>query len=115
MNNRQITHLSISLEDVKFSDDITDDELMVVSNTARSLKGADLEAERAISLASDAMRLASLAAARVSSSRASRLRDDILFNQSDVHCSFCADHLPDESIEETESSPKDSNFLINAP
>lgn len=46
MNNRQITHLSISLEDVKFSDDISDEELMVVSNTARSMQGADLEAEK---------------------------------------------------------------------
>jgi hypothetical protein len=33
------------LEDIKFSDDITDDELMVVSNAAR-MEGADLEAEK---------------------------------------------------------------------
>lgn len=45
MNNQQITHLTVSLEDIKFSDDISDEELMLVSNSAK-LEGADLEAEK---------------------------------------------------------------------
>jgi len=45
VNNRQIAHLSLSLHDIKFSDDISDEELMLVSNAAR-LEGANLAEEK---------------------------------------------------------------------
>jgi len=87
--------------------------IMAAHMAQRACSRADLELERASIKASEAIRLASLAIARVSSSRALRLYDDLLFKKSDAHCLFCADHTPDEILDNIVSSSKGSKDLIN--
>lgn len=77
----------------------------------RAELAAAAASSRAIVKASDAIRLASLAIERVSSSRVSRLEDERLSNNSDAHFLCSTDHVLDESLEDISSSLKDSKDL----
>ena len=90
--------------------------IMAIVGIIRSIhleRRAKRASDLVIAKASEAIRLASLAIERVSSSRASRLNDDLPIDQSDAHFFFCEDQIPCESLDDTSISPKDSKDLIN--
>ena len=77
----------------------------------RAELAAAAASSRATVKAADAIRLASLAIERISSSRASRLKDERLSNNSDAHFLCSTDHVLDASLEDISSSLKDSKDL----
>lgn len=83
--------------------------IMAAHSAHRACLRADVAASDAKLLAARAMALASLAIARVSFSRALRLKD----KKSEAHCFLSDDHTPDDFLDNIVLSSKDSRDLMN--